>query len=138
MTSQQPLELILARSLMSSLSTPGYLMDVRGVLIFYNEAAEELIGTHFEETGPMERDQWESLFAPTDAAGNLIAFDEHPLNLMVREGRPGHYSQFIRSAGGTRHEVALSALPLLGSGGFKGAMVFFWPVGDGDTAERAE
>ena len=138
MTQQQPLELILARSLLSSLSTPGYLMDVKGVLIFYNEAAEEVIGTRFEETGPMEREQWERAFAPTDAEGERISFDEHPLNLVVRDGRPGHYSQFLRSADGTRHEVELSALPLLGSAGFKGAMVFFWPVGERAGAQGAE
>ena len=138
MTQQQPLELILARSLVSSLSTPGYLMDVKGVLIFYNEAAEEVLGTRFEETGPMERAQWESAFAPTDAEGGPITFDEHPLNLVVRDGRPGHYSQFLRSADGSRHEVELSAVPLLGSGGFKGAMVFFWPVGERTATEGAE
>jgi hypothetical protein len=36
---QQPLELILARNLMSSLSTPALLVDTHGVLVFFNDAA---------------------------------------------------------------------------------------------------
>ena len=33
---QKPIELILARNLISSLSTPAFLVDEGGVLIFYN------------------------------------------------------------------------------------------------------
>ena len=48
---QRPLELILARNLMSALSTPAFLVDEGGVLVFYNEAAGTLLGKRFEELG---------------------------------------------------------------------------------------
>jgi PAS domain S-box-containing protein len=126
---QKRIELILARSLLSSLSTPAYLMDLEGTLVYYNEAAEQLVGVSFEETGPLGREEWGPAFAPFDERGERISFDEHPLITAIREGKAGHYAQRIRSADGAEHEVEISAVPLLGPGGFEGAMVFFWPAG---------
>ena len=40
---QKPLELILARNFLTSLSTPAFLVDESGALIFYNEAAGALL-----------------------------------------------------------------------------------------------
>ena len=46
-SAQRPLELILARNLLSSLSTPGFLVNRPGEMIFYNEAAGALLGVGF-------------------------------------------------------------------------------------------
>src|SRR4051812_36033699 len=45
---QKPLELILARNFLTSLSTPAFLVDRSGALIFYNEAAGAMLGISFE------------------------------------------------------------------------------------------
>ena len=55
--SQKPLELILARNLMSALSTPAFLVDEGGILVFYNEAAGMLLGKSWEELGTVGADQ---------------------------------------------------------------------------------
>ncbi len=55
---QKPLELILARNFLTSLSTPAFLVDESGALIFYNEAAGALLGISFEESGRMEAKDW--------------------------------------------------------------------------------
>jgi PAS domain-containing protein len=52
---QKPLELILARNLLSSISTPAFQVDERGTLVFFNEAAGALVGRRFEETGALGR-----------------------------------------------------------------------------------
>ena len=52
-TDQQPVEFILARGLMSNLTTPAFLVDAAGVVVFFNDAAGELLGIRFEEAGPM-------------------------------------------------------------------------------------
>ena len=65
-TTQKPLELILARNLMSALSTPAFLVDEGGVLVFYNEAAGALLGKRFEELGTVGAEEWGSLFGPFD------------------------------------------------------------------------
>jgi PAS domain-containing protein len=127
-TEQKPIELILARSLLDSLSTPACLIDLEGTLVYYNEVVGRLAGISFEETGPMPAAEWGETFGPFDAEGRRIPFDEHPLTLAVRAGRAGHYEQRFRSADGNDFEVAVSAIPLVGTSGFEGALVFFWPA----------
>jgi PAS domain-containing protein len=58
MSAQKPLEMILARNLLSSISTPGFLVGEEGALLFYNEAAGALLGRRFEETGSLSAEQW--------------------------------------------------------------------------------
>jgi PAS domain-containing protein len=128
-TEQKPIELILARSLLDALSTPGCLIDLEGTLVYYNEAVGKLAGMSFEETGPMGTAEWGDTFGPFDDKGRRIPFDEHPLTLAVRSGRAGHFTQRFRTADGGDFEVAVSAIPLVGTTGFEGALVFFWPAG---------
>ena len=47
---QRPLELILARNLLSNLATPAALTNEPGDIVFYNAAAGEFLGRPFEET----------------------------------------------------------------------------------------
>ena len=49
-----PIEIILSRQLADCLSMPVFITDTVGNLIFYNEPAENLLGTRFEETGEMK------------------------------------------------------------------------------------
>jgi PAS domain-containing protein len=127
-TEQKPIELILARSLLDSLSTPGCLIDLEGTLVYYNEAVGKLAGISFEETGPMPAAEWSETFGPFDEQGRRIPFDDHPLTVAVRDGRAGHFVQRFRAADGNDFEVAVSAIPLVGTTGFEGALVFFWPA----------
>jgi PAS domain-containing protein len=89
-TTQKPLELILARNLMSALSTPAFLVDEGGILVFYNEAAGALLGKRFEELGTVGAEEWGSLFGPFDKAGEPIPYDELPLVVAVRNVRRRH------------------------------------------------
>ena len=128
---QQPLELILARNLMSSLSTPALLVDTHGVLVFFNEAAGQLLGQRFEEAGKMRWEEWGARYGPFDEGGTPIPFEEMPLTIALRRGRPAHHRVMIRPAGGETHDVEASAMPLVSSnGGFRGAVVFFWRVNE--------
>jgi PAS domain-containing protein len=55
LSSPRPIELILARNLLSSLSTPAFLASGPGEIIFYNDAAARILGQRFEETAPSLR-----------------------------------------------------------------------------------
>ena len=56
----------MARGFMANLSTPAFLVDQQGVLVFYNEAAEEILGLTFAEAGPMPAEEWGAqFFEPT-------------------------------------------------------------------------
>jgi len=125
---QRPLELILARNFLSSLSTAGFLVDEEGVLVFYNESAGAMLGVSFEEAGHMGPEEWGTAFGPFDEEGEQVPFDELPLTIALRDGRPAHSHFTIRSMKGVEHEIEASALPILASEGTSGAMVFFWPL----------
>jgi PAS domain-containing protein len=124
---QKPLELILARNLMSSLSTPAFLVDAEGVLVFYNEAAGALLGKRFEEAGQMTPEEWGAAFGPFDRDGQPLPFDDLPLTIALREGRPAHSYFTIRSLDGSEHEIEVSATPIVATGISRGAMAIFWP-----------
>jgi PAS domain-containing protein len=125
---QRPLELILARNLMSALSTPAFLVDEGGLLVFYNEAAGILLGKRFEELGTVGPDEWGTMFGPFGEDGEPIPYDELPLVRAVRGGRPAHAELSIRSTDGATHEVEVSAFPILTAHGSQGAIAVFWPT----------
>ena len=134
MADSRPLQLILARNLLSSLSTPAFLVDKAGSLLFFNEAAGALLGRRYEETGQMHADEWTATFGPFDDEGRAIPYDEVPLTTALRGNRPSHGGFRIRSAGGVEHAIEASALPLVGDQNFHGAIVVFWPKGEGEAA----
>jgi PAS domain-containing protein len=130
-STQKPLELILARNLLTSISTPAFLVDAAGVLLFYNEAAGALLGIPFEEAGRMGPDEWGTRFGPVGTDGNPIPFDQLPLTIALREGRPSHATFRIHAADGVDRQIEVSALPIAADE-TSGAMAIFWP-----TDERA-
>ena len=128
---QKPIELIHARNLMGSLTTPAFLVDAEAQLVYYNEAAGQLLGRRFEETGPMPAAAWGAEFGPFDTEGNPMEIDALKTTRALREGRPAHGRFCVHSVNGDSHEIESSALPIRGGDGFEGAMVFFWPVSEG-------
>lgn len=112
---------------MSALSTPAFLVDEGGLLVFYNEAAGLLLGKRFEELGTVGPEEWGSLFGPFDANGDPIPYDDLPLVRAVRAGRPAHAEFTVRSTDGTDHDVEVSAFPILTPHGSQGAIAVFWP-----------
>ncbi len=131
---QKPLELILARNLLTSIATPAFLVDQTGVLIFYNEAAGAMLGMSFEEVGRMEPAEWSARFGPLDADGDPIPVESLPLTIALRKGRPHHANLLIHGAEGEVVEIEVSALPITAERGPSGAMAIFWPVEDGAEA----
>jgi PAS domain-containing protein len=125
---QRPIELIMARNLLSSLSTPAFLVDEAAMLVFYNDAAGTLLGRRFEETGNMPADEWSSQFGPIDERGAPMPVEDLPLTSALRRGRPAHARFRIRSLEGGEQAIETSALPILTSEGARGAMIFFWPA----------
>jgi PAS domain-containing protein len=131
-SAQKPLELILARNLLTSISTPAFLVDASGVLLFYNEAAGALLGIPFEEAGRMGPDEWGTRFGPVGPDGTPIPIDRLPLTIALREGRPSHAAFRIHAADGVERQIEVSALPIAADE-TSGAMAIFWP-----TEELAE
>ena len=127
---QRPLELIHARNLMTGLSTPAFLVDEAGDLVFYNDAAGELLGRRFEEIGRMGPEEWGRAFGPFTREGKQLDIERLPLTIALRRGRPSHARFAIRSLDGAEHRIQVSAIPITTSDGTSGAMAIFWPDHD--------
>ena len=123
---QKPLELILARNFLTSLSTPAFLVDENGALLFYNEAAGALLGISFEESGRMPAEEWSHAVGPFSAGGDPIPIEDLPTTQALRQGRPAHGRFEVRSVTGEEYEIESTALPIVAEGGQEGAMIFFW------------
>jgi PAS domain-containing protein len=124
---QKAIELILTRQLASSLAMPIFLVDPSGSLLFYNEAAEQLLGSRYDETGEMSMRQWSSRFAPIAEDGSPVPAEALPLSIALQKQRAAHLAFWIRGADGVAKKVAATAFPLEGQGGRQlGAVGIFW------------
>lgn len=134
MSAQQPLELILARNLLVSITTPAFLVAEQGSLLFYNDAAAALLGRRFEEVGTLSAPDWTAEFGPFGEDEQPIPYDQNAATIALRANRPFHGRFRICVAGGHHQDVAASAIPIVGPEGQSGGIVFFWPWSDGEPA----
>jgi PAS domain-containing protein len=124
---QKHLVLILARELASNLATPTLIADDRGQLVFYNEAAEEIVGRTFAETGEMPIDEWTASFSPRTREAEPLPPEHRPARIALDERRPEHQQFLITSRDGVDREVAVTAFPLFAHADeFVGIFAVFW------------
>ncbi len=121
------IEIILNRQLADCLSLPVFITDTAGDLIFYNEAAEKILGKRFEETGEMPKETWSTAFKPLDDEGKQLPPEELPLVKTLKEVYPHHKSMRIESLNGVIHDISVTSYPVISrSGNFLGAVAIFW------------
>jgi PAS domain S-box-containing protein len=119
--------LILARELASNLATPTFIADDEGRLVFYNEAAEEVVGVAFAEVGEMPMDEWTEGFAPRTLDSEPLPAGERPARIAFDERRPSHRQLRITSRDGVARDVAVTALPLFAHADeFVGIIAVVW------------
>lgn len=124
---QHPIEIILAKRLATHLAMPVLLVDPIGNLLFYNEAAERLLGQRFDETGEMPVEQWTTAYQQVDADGRPLPPSARPVVFALDKHEPTHQTITIRGFDGVRRDIAVTALPLEGvTGRFVGAIAVFW------------
>ena len=128
-TQQKQLLLILAREFTSNLSTPSLIADADGTLVFYNEAAEAVVGRRFSETGEMPLEEWLVPFEPRTTDAQPLPPERRPTHIALVERRPAHERYLITSADGVDREVEVSAFPLYAhTDEFVGIVAIFWRV----------
>lgn len=122
-----PVEVVLLRRLADRLLMPIIAQDAGGRLLFYNRAAEPLIGRPFAELGPVELREWYDAFQPTDEDGSTIKMEDHPLNVARLRQQPSHRRLFFQGLDGVGHQIEGAAFPLLGQcNRHLGAVAIFW------------
>jgi PAS domain S-box-containing protein len=121
------LVLILAREFASNLATPTLIADDRGQLVFFNEAAEELIGMTFAESGEQPVDEWTASFEPRTHASEPLPAKKRPVRRALDERRASHERFRITNRDGAERDVAVTAFPLFAHADeFVGIVGIFW------------
>ena len=125
------LALIIARELASQLSTAAFISDANGDLVFYNEAAEEILGRTYAEAGAMPAAEWPSLFRIEDPDGTPLPLEKVPGAIALTEKRPTHGRICIVGLDGVRRSISVTAMPLFAHPtDVVGMVSFFWEDGD--------
>lgn len=127
--SQREIEVILTRQLASYLAMPMFIVDPEGTLIFYNEAAESILGRRFEESGEMPASEWATAFTVTDEKGVPLPPEQQPLTVAFSERRPVHGRLWICGLDNVRRLIEATCFPLIGQAGrYLGAVAITWEV----------
>ena len=124
---QKSLALIRAREIATNLAIPMVVLDAEGTIVFYNRAAETFFGQPFEEAGELTNDAWAASFTPEDENGERIRMRDLPAGVALTARRPYHRPIFYTDADGARHEIEVTAFPLIGrEGELHGAVTIVW------------
>ena len=124
---QREVELILMRQWASYLAMPIFMVGSNESLLFYNEAAETLLGRPWEEAGQMTLEELPSMFQLQNVDRSALVPDQFPLHVALRQRRPAHLPVRYRALNGVWRTVEVTAFPLEGQGGrHLGAVAIFW------------
>jgi PAS domain-containing protein len=119
--------LILAKDLASRLSTPVLVADRDGTLLYFNEAAEPVLGLSYAEVGFLPYEKWAPMFAPRGEEGQELSPDDLPLSFAISEHTPAHRSLTITGGDGEVRRLAVTAIPLFAHADeFVGVVSLFW------------
>ena len=134
-TAAKSLPLILARELASNLSTPMFLLDAAGMLVYYNDAAALLLGKTFAELGEIPSADFAAALNLTTLDGRPIARQDTPSGVAYYQHKPAHLAVVATTYDGARRAYEATSYPLLGATGvMHGAVAVFWPM---DSDEEA-
>jgi len=124
---QRNLILILARDFASRLATAVFVVDAQGNLIYYNEAAERVLGRAYVEGETMPSTEWATAFNPVDETGAPLPFEGMPLGIAITRGEPDHRHFWIDGSDGVRRAIEVTAFPLFAhADDMVGAVAIFW------------
>ena len=122
------LVLILAREFASNLATPTLIVDAEGKVVFFNEAAELVIGRKFGDVGESPLEDFVASFTPrTPEGAEPFPPEKRPTRVALDQRRAAHEEMWITSADGVDRLLAVTAFPLFAQADqFVGVVAIFW------------
>ena len=123
--------LILAKDLAANVASAMLLVDPEGYLVFFNEAAERLLGRPYAEA-QMSRAELAKTFKPVDENGEPIPIRDLPLAAAFRSGIPSHGHLRIEAVDGVVRDLEVVGLPLFAQADqLVGGLAVFWERTEG-------
>lgn len=132
MQRRRPKDLVLidARAFAERLSTAALITDGWGNLLFYNEAAEKLLGRAFAESGEMPAAEWPKLFTVRRIDGSPMPLEEMPGGMALLEHKPAHGRIRFTAFDGVERVIDVTGLPIFtGDKEPAGIIALFWEDG---------
>jgi len=134
-TSARSLPLILARELASNLATPMFLLDADMNLVYFNDAAEQLIGKPFAEVGEISGEEFGTVLELAQEDGSPLRRRDSPAGVAFFERRPAHRTLQATGYDGVRRLLDATAYPLFGKNDeMHGVVSVFWLARPGADA----
>jgi PAS domain-containing protein len=119
--------LIVARELAANLATPMFLIDANGDLVFYNDAAEQIIGRSFAELGTINALEWGEMLQLAKPNGDPLRRRDSPPGIAFAERRPAHALVQATMLDGATRLVEVTAYPLFAkTDEMDGVVAIFW------------
>lgn len=126
---QPDLVLIVARSFATKLATPTLIIDANGDLVYFNDAAADVLGSTYLDIGALDASRWQELFQPRTLDEEPLTAAETPGGVALLERRPVNDSFAFRGLDGREREVTVTAFPLFSHPDeVVGAMSIFWEI----------
>jgi hypothetical protein len=120
--------LILARELAANLATPMFLLDQDGLLVFFNDAAELMLGKAYAEVGAISGIDFGDLLQIEYEGGGAMRKRDSPVGIAFNEREPAHQRLMATPLGGGDKAIwEVTAYPLFGrTGDMHGVLTVFW------------
>ena len=126
---QPDLVLIVARSFATKLATPTLIIDAKGDLVYFNDAAAEVLGRSYVDIGELQASHWQELFQPHTLDEEPLTPAQTPGGVALLERRPVHDSFAFQGLDGREREITVTALPLFSHPDeVVGVMSIFWEI----------
>jgi PAS domain-containing protein len=115
-----------------------FLLNQDGVLVYFNDAAEQIIGKPFAESARSTR--WSSGdLRLSQIDGTPISRGLSPTGIAFLQRRPSHQVLLATGLDGVRRTVQATAYPLFGAGDeLHGVVTVFWEGAPDDEASDAD
>lgn len=126
-SSEPSLPLILARELAANLATPMFLIDAEGVLVYFNEAAEVMLGKSYGEVGGILANEFGAMLELGNVDGSPMRRRDSPAGVAFLQREPSHRTLLATTFDGSRQPFEVTAYPLFGHvEEMHGVLTVFW------------
>jgi hypothetical protein len=113
--------------LAANLATPMFLIDGEGTLVFFNEAAELMLGKSYGEVGPITALDFGTMLDTAYLDGTPMPRRDSPAGVAFYRHEPCHRTLLATTLDGTREQFEVTAYPLFGRAGeMHGVLTVFW------------